>query len=1131
MASDVNLTNSTISGFTGSGSNYTFTVTPNADGPVTVDVPAATATDIAGNNNTAATQLTRTYDATAPTVVLTSASPTTTNAPFLVTATFSESVTGFMASDVNLTNSTISGFTGSGTTYNFTVTPNASGAVTVNVPAAIATDTAGNNNTAATQLTRTADITAPTVALTSASPTTTNAPFLVTATFSESVTGFMTSDVNLTNSTISGFTGSGTTYNFTVTPNADGPVTVDVPAATATDIAGNNNTAATQLTRTYDATAPTVVLTSAPPTTTNAPFLVTATFSEDVTGFDNTDITVTNATVGNFVTLDAKTYTFDVIPTADGSVTVDVLAAKARDNAGNNNTAATELTRTADFTAPSVTLTSNSATTVNAAFSVTATFSEDVTGFDNTDITVTNATVGNFVPVDAKTYTFDVTPNADGPVTVDVLATQATDTATNNNTAATQLVRTADFTAPTVALTSASATTVNAAFSVTATFSEDVTGFDNTDITVANATVGNFVRLDAKTYTFDVTPNADGPVTVDVLASQATDTATNNNTAATQLVRTADVTPPTVALTSASPTTINAPFLVTATFSENVTGFMESGINVTNGTVSGFTGSGTTYNFIVTPNADGPVTVDVLAATARDTASNNNIAATQLIRNAANITPPPASLAAVSNIANSGGESQILTVTFSDSSGIDVNSLDDSDLVVIWSGGAIPVVFLGVDTNSNSTTRTATYLLTPPGGSWDETDNGSYSVNLQASQVKDTLGNQFVGSNLGSFTVNIPTPTPPPPPTPTPPPPPTPTPPPPPTPTPPPPPTPTPTPTPPPPPTPTPTPTPGTPAVIFLEPLGSTEVLESLGSDIYKVRLNTQPAANVTVDITPGSQVIVSRRALTFTPANWNVAQTVTVTAVDDAVVEGNHVTPISHVTTSTDTLYNNLVAPLTVNISDNDNLGDVQTLFQKSVIGFTDKDDRVTGSPLNDIIHARPGNDYLHGKAGDDLLYGQKGHDGIRGGNGDDIIFGGKGIDFINGDRGIDLIYGGKGNDRIYSGDGDDIVFGDGGNDYLFGEMGADTLTGGLGFDVFAIAIGTGSTDLAAADVITDFTLNEDTIDLISPLAFNQLNIFQGTGAFVNDTIIQYQLTGEYLAILKGVTASSILQLVNFVV
>jgi Ca2+-binding RTX toxin-like protein len=606
------------------------------------------------------------------------------------------------------------------------------------------------------------------------------------------------------------------------------------------------------------------------------------------------------------------------------------------------------------------------------------------------DVNLTNSTISGFTG-SGTTYTFTVTPNADGPVTVDVPAATATDIAENNNTAATQLTRTYDATAPTVALTSESPTTTNAPFLVTATFSEDVTGFDNTDITVTNATVGNFVTLDAKTYTFDVTPNADGAVTVDVLATQAYDTATNNNTAATQLVRTADVTAPT------------------------------------------------------------------------------------------------ASLGAVSNIANSGGTSQTLTVSFSDTSGIDVSSLDNSDLVVNWSGGAMGVGFVRVDTNSNSTTGTATYSLTGPGGSWDDTDNGSYAVNLQASQVKDTLGNQVVGSNLGSFTVNIATPTP------------------------------------------TPTPTLGTPAVIFLEPLGSTEVLESLGSDIYKVRLNTQPTANVTVAIIPGTQ-FTSLPTLTFTPENWNVAQTVTVAAVDDGVVEGNHVSPISHATTSTDTLYNNLVASVTVNISDNDNLGDVQTLFQKSVIGLTQNDDRVTGSALKDMIHARPGNDYLHGKAGDDLLYGQKGDDGISGGDGDDIIFGGQGIDFINADRGIDFIYSGKGNDRIYGGDGDDIVFGDGGNDYLCGEMGADTLTGGLGFDVFALAIGTGSTDLVAADVITDFTLNQDKIDLISPLAFNnQLNIFQGTGALVSDTIIQYQVTGEYLAILKGVSASSIVPLVSF--
>ena len=84
--------------------------------------------------------------------------------------------------------------------------------------------------------------------------------------------------------------------------------------------------------------------------------------------------------------------------------------------------------------------------------------------------------------------------------------------------------------------------------------------------------------------------------------------------------------------------------------------------------------------------------------------------------------------------------------------------------------------------------------------------------------------------------------------------------------------------------------------------------------------------------------LLSAEKASTFTP-DRNVSQTVTVTAVDDAVVEGNHPGSINHATTSTDILYNNLLAPLTINISDNDNLGDVKTLSEKSVIGFTDSD------------------------------------------------------------------------------------------------------------------------------------------------------------------------------------------------
>ena len=504
-----------------------------------------------------------------------------------------------------------------------------------------------------------------------------------------------------------------------------------------------------------DGVAPTVTLTSTSAATVNGLFNVTATFSENVSNFINTDITVANGNVSNFATVDAKTYTFDVTPTADGNVTVDIPAAKATDIAGNNNTAANQLTRTADITAPTVSLTSPSTPTVNGLFNVTATFSENVSNFINTDITVANGNVSNFATVDAKTYTFDVTPTADGNVTVDIPAAKATDIAGNNNTAANQLTRTADITAPTVSLTSPSTPTVNGLFNVTATFSENVSNFINTDITVANGNVSNFTTVDAKTYTFDVTPTADGNVTVDIPAAKATDTAGNNNTAAPQLSRTANITPPTVTLTSPSAATVTGLFSVTATFTEDVIGFDNTDITVANATASNFVKvDAKTYTFDVTPTASGNVTVDIPAAKATDIAGNNNTAAIQLTRTA-DVTAPTANLGAISNITTAGGTSQTLTVTFSDNNAVDVSSLDSSDVLINWSGGDIPAQFVSVDTNSNGTPRTATYSFIPPGGSWDDTDNATYTVKLQGSQVKDALGNLNAATSLGTFNVNV----------------------------------------------------------------------------------------------------------------------------------------------------------------------------------------------------------------------------------------------------------------------------------------------------------------------------------------------------------------------------------------
>jgi hypothetical protein len=79
----------------------------------------------------------------------------------------------------------------------------------------------------------------------------------VTITFSESVTGFDLTDLIVGNGTAVDFTGSGAIYTASITPTADGAVTVDIAANRAQDAATNGNTAATQLSRTYDSTPPT----------------------------------------------------------------------------------------------------------------------------------------------------------------------------------------------------------------------------------------------------------------------------------------------------------------------------------------------------------------------------------------------------------------------------------------------------------------------------------------------------------------------------------------------------------------------------------------------------------------------------------------------------------------------------------------------------------------------------------------------------------------------------------------------------------------------------------------------------------------------------------------------------------
>jgi subtilisin family serine protease len=101
-----------------------------------------------------------------------------------------------------------------------------------------------------------------------------------------------------------------------------------------------------------------------------------------------------------------------------------------------------------------------------------------------------------------------------------------------------------------------------------------------------------------------------------------------------------------------------------------------------------------------------------------------------------------------------------------------------------------------------------------------------------------------------------------------------------------------------------------------------TTTTEAGGAITFTVRLNSEPTANVTVGISSSdtTEGTVSASSLLFTPANWNVDQTVTVTGVDDTIYDGNIAyNAVVAASTSSDPLYSG-INPADVALTNLDN-------------------------------------------------------------------------------------------------------------------------------------------------------------------------------------------------------------------
>ena len=297
-------------------------------------------------------------DTTSPTVSWTEPSTPTSSLTFSYTLTFSEAVSGILASDFSSTG-TATGcvFTPSAATaspsVSVSVTCTGNGSFVAQLKAGMVSDAAGNTGpaslAAATSVTVAADLVAPTASWTEPTTPSSSRTLSYTLTFSEVVSGIAAGDFSFTGTaTGCAATPAASTANvavsISVTCTSDGTVTLRLESGSVLDAASNTGP-------TSDAIATSVTITSpAVPTTTVASATTTTVLSSGTT----------TTTVASTTTVQPTgTTTVTTVPVATGATTsVPVTAttvavgqgsiATVTTVVGNANTSSTTVTMQRD---------------------------------------------------------------------------------------------------------------------------------------------------------------------------------------------------------------------------------------------------------------------------------------------------------------------------------------------------------------------------------------------------------------------------------------------------------------------------------------------------------------------------------------------------------------------------------------------------------------------------------------------------------------------------------------------------------------------------------------------------------------------------------------------------------------
>lgn len=289
-----------------------------------------------GNAHITAWQVRLVTAGSVPVATLSTAS-SEVSGPFTVDIAFSEDVTGLELSDVQVTNGSVtpaSLSSSNSSSYSLEITPAANGEVTVQLPAGSVTDLDGENNTnpdsnLLSVFTLFPGSDSPQATLSVANPTVFG-PFTVDVNFTEPITGLTAEDFAVSNGAASSLSGSGASFAVQITPGAEGDVTIDLPAASVTDVDGDlleNRTAAT-LTVTYSIPDNPVATLYGNTQSSTPSFDVYLTFSEAVTGLTDSDFEIVNGTASGTVSLSGSTLDTHLTPLQSRYFKTTITAAK-----------------------------------------------------------------------------------------------------------------------------------------------------------------------------------------------------------------------------------------------------------------------------------------------------------------------------------------------------------------------------------------------------------------------------------------------------------------------------------------------------------------------------------------------------------------------------------------------------------------------------------------------------------------------------------------------------------------------------------------------------------------------------------------------------------------------------------